>query len=360
MQAIAALFDQTTLCIIQEATPTPAGAAALDGRHLQVAPLPAPAGQDFRRKLALAAWLPRYLPHLWQSIRRADAIHTPVPGDIGFIGILLSLAQGKPLFVRHCGTWGEPVTVADRALLWLLERIAGGRNVVLATGGSKTTPSKSNPNIRWVFSTTLSQDELTVLPLAQPWQPDETLRLVSVGRLAPNKNMAAILSALPLIAACHPQAHLDIAGDGESMGALQAQARSLGIEQQITFHGNLSHENVLKVLSQAHIFVFPTRVKEGFPKAVLEAMACGLPVIATRVSVIPELLKNGAGRLLDDTGPQAVAQALLEITADPEQLAEMGRQARLAAKNFTLEAWGEAIGNHLRQVWGPLHKGETE
>ncbi len=181
------------------ATPPPSGLLPLAGHNLTVRTLPEPAGTDLRRKLALLTWLPRYLPVLWQAIRQAEAVHAPVPGDIGLIGILLALAQRKPLFVRHCGTWDEPVTAADRFLLWLLERIAGGRNVVLATGGSDRPPSAKNPHIEWIFSSSLTEAELLSLPTARAWEPPATLHLVTVGRLSQGKNIQAIIQSLPAI-----------------------------------------------------------------------------------------------------------------------------------------------------------------
>jgi glycosyltransferase involved in cell wall biosynthesis len=235
-----------------------------------------------------------------------------------------------------------------------LERIAGGRNVVLATGGSDKPPSQKNSNIRWIFSTTLSQNEFEQMQLSQPWDGQVPLRLAAVGRLTPDKNIIAIIDALPEIKMRLPDVTLDILGDGEARCELEARSHSLGLGSSVIFHGNASHEQVLEILSRSHLFVFPTRVKEGFPKAVLEAMACGLPVIATRVSVIPKLLQDGAGILLDDTSAKGVAKAVFQATSDPQKMGEMGRRGRLAVQGYTLEAWSAEIGEHLRKAWGPL------
>lgn len=359
METLSALFTRTKVTLLIRPSVIPGGTQSIHGQNIEIFPLPEPRGSGFRRKLMLLVWLPRYLPQIWREIARADAVHAPVPGDIGFIGLLLALLQRKPLFVRHCGTWGEPVTRADRLLLWLLEKIAGGRNVVLATGGAESPPSGRNPHIHWIFSTTLTQSELDSIHPAAPWDGRSLLRLVTVGRLTSGKNMAAILEALPAVREKIPNLHLDILGDGEFLAALQQLTFNLQLSDHVTFHGNVSHEQVLSLLSRSHLFVFPTRTKEGFPKAVLEALACGLPVVATRVSVIPQLLKNGGGRLLDDTSAPAVADAILELLSQPEKLGEMGRLARETAQGYTLEAWGETIGQRLRAAWGPLKADET-
>jgi len=103
MQAISALFDATTVLVPIRTSPRPSGTRPLTGHRLRVRPLKEPRGTNLRRKIALLAWLPRNLRHLWRAIREADAVHTPVPGDIGTIGILLALMQRKRLFVWHLG-----------------------------------------------------------------------------------------------------------------------------------------------------------------------------------------------------------------------------------------------------------------
>ncbi len=367
MQAISELFDQTTLMVPIRAAPLPDGARPLTGHNLRVHPLPEPTGTDLRRKIALLAWLPRHLPEIWREVRRADAVHAPVPGDIGTIGLLVALAQRKPLFVRHCGTWGEPVTLADRFLLWLLERIAGGRNVVLATGGADTPPSKKNPNIHWIFSTTLTGKEITNIPVASPWHSGQTLRLVTVGRLSAGKNIESVIRALSILNLNNSPLpaggglgvrsdtilHLDILGDGEARASLEELTADLQLNEMVTFHGNVPHAEVLRILSGSHLFVFPTRVKEGFPKAVLEAMACGLPVIASNISVIPHLIRD-CGIVLEDTRPQAVVEAVAQLISDEKRLAEMSARARRNAQGYTLERWREEIRAHLEAAWGSL------
>jgi glycosyltransferase involved in cell wall biosynthesis len=352
MQALSELFAKTTLVLPLRQQP-PGSVRPLTGYNVKIIHLPEPVGRDLRRKIALLTWLPKNLPKIWREIQMADAVHTPVPGDIGFIGLLISLIQRKRLFARHCGTWGEPMTRADKVLLWLLERIAGGRNVVMATGWAEQPPSKKNPNISWIFSTTLSETELANLPKAQPWQVNEPLRLVTVGRLSEGKNVQALIQALPLISDAFTEVSLDVVGDGEHRGALEALVEELNAGQQVKFHGNVTHEAVLQILSRAHLFVFPTQVKEGFPKAVLEALAVGLPVIATGVSVIPHLIKD-CGLVLPDTSPEAVAQAVKRLAAQPVLMTEMATRARQRAREYTLEAWRDAIGERLQAAWGPL------
>ncbi len=269
------------------------------------------------------------------------------------IGMLIALLQRKPLFVRHCGTWGNRTTLADKFLAWLLPRIAGGRNVVLATGGGDHPPEPGNPSIRWIFSTSIGADEMASMPHAEAWQLGTPLRLITVGRLTRGKNARAIVEALPAIRAAHPQVHLDILGEGEEMIFLQKRIAELGLKSRVTLHGNVTHEQVIDRLAKAHLFVFPTQVKEGFPKALLEALAVGLPAVASSVSVIPHLIR-GCGMVLEATGPQDIARAVLKLADRPAEWPAMGRRARQVASEYTLERWRDEIGGHLKAAWGPL------
>jgi glycosyltransferase involved in cell wall biosynthesis len=352
MAAISRLFDEACVIATLSRTERPSGTTPICGHCLRVHPLPVPPGQDLRRKLALITWVPRHLVTMWRAAKKADAVHTPVPGDVGLIGILVALAQGKPLFVRHCGTWGEPRTAADLFLFWLLERIAGGRNVVLATGGGERLPSEKNPAIGWIHSTTLSEADLEAIPPPKPWRRGQPLKLVTVGRLSPNKNTQASIRALAQIQTVYADTTLDVVGGGLCMAELQQLTAQLDMDHAVTFHGNVSHERVLEILQRGHLFLFPTQVREGFPKAVLEAMACGLPVVATSVSVLPHLIGDTRGVLLAEPIPEAVAEAVLDLIEDEEKLAAMGREARKIAGKYTLEAWQEIIAERLRESWG--------
>ncbi len=360
MAALSTLFDEIRLIITVRSTLAPPKAAILKGHNLEVDPIPEPSGSGFRRKLHLLFWLPVHLPSLWLKLSKADAVHALVPGDVGSIGMMATLMMRKPLFVRHCGTWGEPETTADRLLLWVLERVAGGRNVVMATGGGDQSPSARNPQISWIHSTTLTDAELEQIPVKKPWQPGELVQLVTVGRVSRGKNMIDAVRALPQIQAHYPGIVLHIVGDGEERRRLDEEVERLGLQETVVFHGNVAHDEVIRILQTCHLFVFPTKTKEGFPKAVLEALACGLPVVTTSVSVLPYLVGSERGVVLDEISAAAVANAVLDILSDPARFAEMVRSAQAVAHDYTLERWQTIIAERLEAAWGQPLRREVE
>jgi glycosyltransferase involved in cell wall biosynthesis len=306
--------------------------------------------------VALLPWGIKNLPRIWQAVRQADAVHAPIPGDIGTIGILVALIQRKPLFVRYCGRWGKKETLAERFWHWLLIRIAGGRNVVLATGGGRERPAPQNPAIDWIFSTSMSREDLERLPPKQLWHRGEVLRLITVGRQETGKNTDLILRALPAILRHYPRTTLDVVGDGSQLLALQQLAERLDLVELVTFHGNVSHQRVLSLLTRAHLFVFPTD-SEGFPKAVHEALACSLPVVTTGVSVLPYLIgDHNCGLLLSEKTPVAIAEAVTHLIETEQQFWRMAERAQITAQAYSLEAWRDTIGDALQAAWGPLQE----
>lgn len=354
MKAIAELFDETLVVVPCMSSAANAGAASLHGHGLSVVPLSPLAGEDWHRKLAFPWWLLRNAPSLWTAIKQADAVHTPIPGDIGTLGMVLAWLWRKPLFVRHCGNWLKQVTIAERFVKWFMERYAGGRNVMLATGGALEPPSRRNPANDWIFSTALTEEELTRLDRERgPLAPGRA-RLIIACRQVREKGTGLVVESLPWLLESFPRAHLDVVGDGDDLAAFKDLAFKLKVDGCVTFHGNVAHTTLLALLQDADLFCYPTSASEGFPKVVLEALACGLPVVTTRVSVLPHLIGTGCGQILNGVAPDAIALAVKSCLSSPERYRAMSRQATITARQYSLERWRDAIGARLASAWGPL------
>jgi glycosyltransferase involved in cell wall biosynthesis len=356
MAAIAELFDETVLLVPSPPSTGDPGEIPLEAPRLRVAPLPPPYGSGLGRKMLFPFWLIRCAPTILKEFCSAGAIHSPIPGDVGTIGMLLAWMFRKPLFVRYCGNWLTVKSTADRFWHWFMEQSAGGRNVMLATGGTADPPSATAPHVRWIFSTSLTESEIRELATGEVSLAPEKLRLIIVGRQEAGKGTDLLIKALPLIHRRYPHAVLDVVGDGSVVPMLKKQAAELGVGEKVVFHGKVNHAEVIRALQNAHLFCFPTQ-SEGFPKVVLEAMASGLPVIATPVSVLPMLLASGCGVLIEPD-PAAIARAVCELASSPERYKLMSAKARETAREYTLECWRDTIGGYLSAAWGPLKDGE--
>ncbi len=152
-------------------------------------------------------------------------------------------------------------------------------------------------------------------------------RIISVGRLRPEKAHEVLLAAVAQLRAAWPDVTLRLVGDGARESVLRQFAADHGLADRVEFLGQ--REDVAALLRDADVFVLPSRI-EASPNAALEAMAAGLPVVATDVGGIPEVVTTGLTGILvppDDAG--ALAKAVAQLFADPshaERLAGAGRR----------------------------------
>ena len=349
MRALSELFSSTVLVV--PVRPAAAAGENLSGNHLTLRPLSTLHGVGLRRRLNAVGWLGRNLSRMISEMWRADAVHVAIPGDVGAIGLVVALLLRKPMFVRYCGNWNSQKSRPQRFCRWFMETFAGGRNVMLATGGAGHDPSPRNPHVRWIFATSLQAADLAGSRPRQ-WNGAGRARLIIVCRQERGKGTEHVIGSLPHLTARFPGIGLDVVGDGGALPGLKQLAASLGVAERVKFHGHVRQTDVLSLLKQADLFCMPS-VSEGFPKAVLEAMASGLPVVTTPVSVLPMLVGRGAGILLNgEVSGQTVAEAVEDCLSNAARYEAMSETAIATARSYSLESWRDTIGGYLRQAWG--------
>ncbi len=151
--------------------------------------------------------------------------------------------------------------------------------------------------------------------------------LVFTGRLRPVKNLAPLVEAMALLATDFPALRLLLVGEGPERDRLTQLAQTLNRADQVVFVGDVP--DVRPYLHAADIFVLPS-LKEGLSNSLLEAMAVGLPAVATAVGGAPDLIEDGVnGYLLPpNPTPEQIAEALAALLRTPDRAREMGRRAR--------------------------------
>jgi glycosyltransferase involved in cell wall biosynthesis len=173
---------------------------------------------------------------------------------------------------------------------------------------------------------------------------ERELAFVYVGRLVQRKGVDVLLQAL---ARAHDAsaATLFAVGDGEERTALERQSRELGIADRVRFTGE--QRAVQPWLHAADAFVFPSRL-EGLPNALLEAMAHGLPVIATRIGGCTDVVTEGSGILVPSDDVPALASAIDRLAGDAALRAQLGHAARARIEERFAFA---RIGDELQQLY---------
>jgi colanic acid/amylovoran biosynthesis glycosyltransferase len=165
---------------------------------------------------------------------------------------------------------------------------------------------------------------------------DGKLRVVQACRLIPKKGVATSLRAFAIFKKDHPDAEFLIAGKGPLQPELEMLAGGLGIARDVHFLGFLSQPKLMQLYASSHLFLHPSEIspnqdQEGVPNSVLEAMATGLPVVATRHGGIPEAVDHGrTGFLVAEEDHVGLANAMQLITSSPGLLKEMGERAHAA------------------------------
>ena len=159
------------------------------------------------------------------------------------------------------------------------------------------------------------------------------IRLVFIGRLHEQKGVDVLLTAFEHVVEQHPTANLtlNVLGDGPLRDTLRTQAQQLGIAQRVTFVGQ--SDLVHQYLSQADIFILPSRA-EGISNALLEAMACALPIVATRIPGNSDVIEHGRNGLLftvDDPG--SLTHAIMSLVLDADLRQRLGVAARQTAED---------------------------
>ena len=175
-----------------------------------------------------------------------------------------------------------------------------------------------------------------VLPREQARRTRDRNKVVIVANLRPEKGHDVLLDAGAILRQRFPKVRVDIVGDGPERDRLIERSARLGLNGIVSFLGH--RDDVPALLAGAGVFVLPSR-SEAFPNALLEAMAAGLPIVATRVGGIPELIDDEqTGLLVPPDRPGALADRIGRLLAQPSLGVRLGEAARLAvATRYSFE-----------------------
>ena len=173
--------------------------------------------------------------------------------------------------------------------------------------------------------------------------------LLYVGTVEPRKNLVELLNAYKLLLARLPHQHLVIAGQlGWMYQDILAKLKDEVLRDKVYLAGYIPQEDLPAIYNLADIVIYPS-LYEGFGLPVLEAMACGTPVITTNKSSIPEIVGD-AGILLPEPDEETIFEAMLNLLNDPEKRREFSEKGLLRAAGFTWEATARATLEVYRRV----------
>jgi L-malate glycosyltransferase len=285
-----------------------------------------------------AAWRagldPRVVPAILGELRRPAVIHAHDAHALA-LAALAAWATGSPFVVTRRVTF--PLR---RRFFWrracriiVISRAVGEALVRDGLDRSQLTiiPSGFDPLVKGSDAVDLR----THLKLSQRGQ-----LAVSLGSLTPEKDHSTLIKTAGRLVRDLPDLHWIIVGEGPMQSRIQQQIANSGLADRVHLVGPLDDPH--QALGQADIFVLSS-VSEGLGSSVLAAMARGVPIVATRVGGVPDLLDSGAGLLVEPGSPEQLAQAICRVLGDPALRQRLISKAREELGNFRPDAMAERV-----------------
>lgn len=266
---------------------------------------------------------------LWDRCRRRQVVHVHahfanVASDVSLLAARLGGPEFGWSFTMH-----GPTEFYDVHRHRLSEKVAEARFVVCISEFARSQLMAVSSPENW--------DKLHVVHcgvdierFSPPGRPHaaEPVRIICVGRLVPEKGQALLLQATAQLRHEGHQLVLVLVGDGPMHDYLKDTARALRLDETVEFRGAVGHDVVDGLLGEADIFCLPS-FAEGVPIVLMEAMAMGLPVVASRVMGVPELIQDGiSGRLVSPGALADLVAVLRELVADARLRGQLGRAGR--------------------------------
>lgn len=293
----------------------------------------------FYRAIEYAYWFLRTFKEIHQF--QADVIISQYVYSTGIIGIAVAGLSRKPCIVRAVGSdlKIDSQSILGKGLVcWTLRN---ARGVICV--------SKDLENIAKTLgarNTVIIPSPLDLSGFHKKDIPRKDLEIISVASLTQVKGIQYLIKSMK-----HITDHkLVIIGDGPERKKLESLSQNLGLSNRILFLGQIDHNMVFHSLQRAMVFVLPS-ISEGTPRALIEAMAFGLPIVATRVGGIPEVVEDGVnGFLVSPRDEKALTKAIKRVLKDNDFRKKVSNLNPQVAKKYSMATVGKKMYNYLRTI----------
>lgn len=276
--------------------------------------------------------------------------------DVAFIG-LARLAGRRVVIHVHGGNYDGFYRSQPSILKWVIRRVLSSTSSIIVLAERLRSMFDFDPTLAsriYVVPNGLPEEAPTAHRLSKG-SAGTPLRILFLSNLIESKGYLNVIEAIPLIAGEGVEVELDLCGEfrtnpsddrriisvDQAREFTNALIRSIGLEGKVNLRGVVRGEEKERVLSEAQVFVLPTQYDaEGQPLAIIEAMAWGLPVVATAYRGIPDLVEDGVtGILIPSNEPVLIARAIRRIAYDPDVLQAMSQASRARFEaHFSSEA----------------------
>ncbi len=178
----------------------------------------------------------------------------------------------------------------------------------------------------------------------------EKFRIICVSHLKKVKGLGYLIEAMPEVLAKFPQAKLILIGEGPERKNLESQIAKLGLQDRVELKGKLTNRAIPEELQKAEVFVLPS-LSEGLGISILEAQACGVPIIASKVGGILDIIEDRkTGILIEPENPGQITQAVIEIFFQPEFAQELIQNAKDGLEKYDWQNIAQKINRIYQEL----------
>lgn len=334
-----AVFDSVEVCSrLVNVLSLPSGAFRSDSPEISFLPIPDITGLQW---ILRARSVSRTM--LVKAMDNTDAVVVRAPSQLGYWVAKLARRKGKPYMMEIIGDPAQAILHAGKGwhfkflAWWEMKRLQSlTRDATIASYVSKYHLQARYPVSQRTPTDIISSIRLldTEIGLPRKYQANvDTFRIVFVASLLPYKRQADLIRAAVLCKDKSIPIELHFAGGGPLRDDLELLARKLNVQDCVIFHGHIvDRRQLLHLLDASNLFVI-TSASEGLPRAVLEAMARGLPVIGSRAGGIPELVREAD--LFEVGDIEKLAKTICDLYNNPDQLEMMSNYSIETARQYS-------------------------
>jgi glycosyltransferase involved in cell wall biosynthesis len=361
---VADTFRGLHICLVGP-VPPPAGGMAnqtrqlkqlleQDGAKVTLVAVNAPYKPAFVGKIPVLRAGFRLLPYFWrlrQAIRQADVVHLMANSGWSwhlFAAPAIRVAAGlkKPLLVNYRGGHAEPFFQQSWPKVEASLNKTQGILVpspylheVFANWGKR---AEVVPNVL---------DESTFYP-AKETTSDRSLHLIVTRNLEAIYDVGCVIDCFAKVLEQHPDARLSVAGSGPQKQSLERQCQQLGISDKVAFLGRLDISEMAELYRSADVMLNASTV-DNSPNSLIEAMACGVPIVSTDVGGIPKLVSHEQDALLvPPRRPDLLAEQVLRLQTEPQLREQLISEGRKTIAKFTWARVGQALLTQYQHAIG--------
>lgn len=305
------------------------------------------------------------LKNISKNIKNSDIIMLRLPSPIGVLVYFYAKFYSKPIFfyiagdikqvAKKSGKYKEikkPFVLLGANIFDWFTRFMARSNLVFVNGKELLNKLERNSSQCINFIPSLIKEENIFF--REDTCQNKTIRLIYVGRLTPVKGLSCLLEALKILQKRRINIYLTIVGEGTEKQRLLTE--ELEVTSFVDFKGYVPFgEELFRLYRESDIFVLPS-LSEGLPKVLLEAMAFGLPIVATNVGGIPDVIKHQkTGILVPPKSPEKIAQAIEKIKNNSKFRKKLIKNGYKFIKDHTLEKQVKLMATTIKQYLAKIN-----